>query len=119
VAALESQARKAAVPVEIHADEVGRYSPDLEATVYFCTLEALQNVAKYAQASRTVVRLEDHDAEVAFSVTDDGRGFDPGITAMGTGLQGMTDRVAAVGGTLEVRSAPGQGTTLRGRIPKH
>jgi signal transduction histidine kinase len=103
--------------VEIQADDVGRHSPETEATVYFCTLEALQNVAKYAGASRAVVRLEDRPGEVAFSVTDDGRGFDPHTTPMGTGLQGMIDRLAAVGGTLEVRSAPGEGTTVRGRVP--
>jgi signal transduction histidine kinase len=116
-AALNAQVRKAALPVEVHADDVGRYSPEVEATVYFCTLEALQNVAKYAEASRVLVRLDAPPGLVVFSVSDDGRGFDPETTPMGTGLQGMADRLAALGGALEVRSAPGAGTTVTGRVP--
>jgi signal transduction histidine kinase len=117
VAALDAQVRKAALSVEIQADEVGRHGPEVEATVYFCTLEALQNVAKYAEASGAVVRLESRSDAVMFSVTDDGRGFDPDTTPMGTGLQGMADRLAALGGRLDVRSAPEQGTTVTGTVP--
>jgi signal transduction histidine kinase len=85
--------------------------------VYFCILEALQNVAKYAQASRATVALACPDSHLRFSVTDDGAGFDPAAVTHGTGLQGMTDRLAAVGGTLHVLSRPGHGTTVRGRLP--
>lgn len=85
--------------------------------MYFSVLEALQNVAKYADASRAIVRLaEGHDV-LTFTVSDDGRGFDPGTTPSGTGLQGMADRLDAIGGTLEVRSARGAGTTVAGRVP--
>jgi signal transduction histidine kinase len=115
-AALEAQARKAAVQVTIDADGVGRYPQDVEAAVYFSCLEALQNVAKYAEASSATVRVSSHDGLV-FEIRDDGRGFDASTTSVGTGLQGIADRVAAVGGTLDVRSSPGQGTTITGRIP--
>jgi signal transduction histidine kinase len=117
VAALEAQSRKASVPVSVEANAVGRYSADVEATVYFCTLEALQNVAKYAEADGTVIRLSQSNGSLAFEVVDEGRGFDPDEVATGTGLQGMADRLAAVGGSLEVRSAPGRGTTVAGRVP--
>jgi signal transduction histidine kinase len=117
VAALQAQARRAPLPVEVEADGVGRYPQEAEAAVYFCTLEALQNVAKYAGASRAAVRLAHADRELTFEVSDDGRGFDPAATARGTGLTNMTDRLEALGGTLEVTSTPGKGTTVAGRIP--
>jgi signal transduction histidine kinase len=118
VAALEAQARKAALPVVVSATpEVGRYPQDVEAAAYFCSLEALQNVAKYANASRAEIRLSCDDEALNFEVADDGAGFDPTATTFGSGLQGMADRLAAIGGTLEVRSAPGGGTTVGGRIP--
>jgi signal transduction histidine kinase len=116
VAALEAQSRKASVPVSVEG-EVGRYPADVEATVYFCTLEALQNVAKYAGAERTVIRLAQSNGSLSFEVVDEGRGFDPNQVATGSGLQGMADRLAAVGGSLEIRSAPGRGTTVAGRVP--
>jgi signal transduction histidine kinase len=116
-AALDAQARKAAVPTTVAADGVGRYSQDVEATVYFSCLEALQNVAKYAEATAATVTLRRDDGTLEFTVSDDGRGFDPTTTGYGTGLQGIVDRVAATGGTIEVRSTLGAGTSLRGRIP--
>jgi signal transduction histidine kinase len=115
-AAMAAQARKAPFPVTVDADGVGRFAPDVEATVYFCVLEALQNVAKYADATSVSVGLRAADAALRFEVTDDGRGFDPEATSYGTGLQGMTDRLEAIGGSLEVRSAPGEGTTLVGHV---
>jgi signal transduction histidine kinase len=116
-AALESQARRAALPVTVHADGVGRYPQDVEAAVYFCSLEALNNVAKYARASAAEVRLAQEDGHLAFSVRDDGAGFDPAVTGYGTGLHGMADRLDAIGGDLEIDSAPGRGTVVRGRVP--
>lgn len=116
VPALQSQARKANVPVEIDGHAVGRYPQDVESTVYFCVLEALQNVAKYAAASHVRVRLIEEDGQLRFEVTDDGVGFDPDAVTSGTGLQGMADRVEAIGGIFEIRSEPGHGTTVRGRI---
>jgi signal transduction histidine kinase len=115
-AALEAQARKAAVPVSVESDGVGRYSPDVESALYFCCLEALQNVAKYAHATHAEVRLSSTGDELAFEVADDGDGFDPSSTRFGSGLQGMADRLDAIGGRLEVRSTPGHGTTVIGRV---
>jgi signal transduction histidine kinase len=116
-AALTSQARKASIPVAVDADGVGRYSQDAEAAVYFCCLEALQNVAKYADASHVAVRLRAANGDLSFEVSDDGRGFDPERTPMGSGLVNMADRLAALGGSLEVRSRPGEGATVAGRLP--
>jgi signal transduction histidine kinase len=117
VPALQAQARKASVPVEIDADGIGRYPQEAEAAVYFCALEALQNVAKYAGASRATVGLSCSDGSLRFTVTDDGAGFDTASTRHGTGLQGIADRLAALGGGLDVRSQPGRGTTLTGQLP--
>ena len=116
-AALQAQARKAPIPTSVTADGVGRYKQDLEAAVYFCVLEALQNTAKYAGATRAEIRLAASGHDLRFEVTDDGAGFDPGSREYGTGLQGMADRLHAHGGSLEVRSAPGIGTTISGRLP--
>ncbi len=115
--ALEAQARKSPVPVDVIAEQVGRYPQEIEAAVYFSCLEALQNVAKYARASAASIRLLADDGSLRFEVEDDGAGFDPVSTGYGTGLQGMADRLDAVGGALEVRSAPGEGTTVTGRVP--
>jgi signal transduction histidine kinase len=117
VAALQAQARKAAMPVTVEANGIGRYPQDTEATVYFCVLEALQNIAKYAAASRAVVRLGCPGGTLEFAITDDGAGFDPAAAQNGTGLQGMSDRLAALGGAFGVRSQPGHGTTVTGRLP--
>ena len=115
--ALEAQARKSSVPVSVEADRIGRWPQDIEAAMYFCCLETLQNIAKYAEASAAIIRLTNGAGTLMFEVTDDGRGFDPASTGYGTGLQGMADRLDALGGSLEVRSAPGQGTTVVGRVP--
>ena len=84
------------------------------------TLEALQNVAKYAEATRATVTLSDGDGRLRFEITDDGVGFDTGSSSYGTGLQGIADRLAALGGEVErvdIRSAPGAGTTVAGALP--
>jgi signal transduction histidine kinase len=114
--ALESQARKATVPVTVLADGIDRYSQDIEAAVYFCTLEALQNIQKYAHANRVTVRLEvDHDL-ITFAITDDGCGFDSTTTRRGAGLTNMEDRLDALGGALAISSTPGKGTTITGSL---
>ena len=117
VMALRAQAARSPVPVLLEAGQVGRYPQDAESTVYFCALEALQNVAKHARASRATVRLAGSGDTLEFSVSDDGAGFPAAGTSHGSGLQGMSDRLAAHGGTLAVRSQPGQGTTITGRLP--
>jgi signal transduction histidine kinase len=115
-AALRAQAAKSPVPTTVAADGIGRYPQDVEAAVYFCVLEALQNVAKYAGASQARVRLEASGDQLLFEVADDGAGFDPDTTGYGTGLQGMADRLGAHGGRLDVRSASGAGTVITGRV---
>jgi len=116
-AALSAQARRAIFPISIEADGTGRYPQDQEAAVYFCVLEALQNVAKYAAATHAMVRLHEDGGQLVFEVQDDGAGFDTSTTSYGTGLHGMSDRLSAQGGTLEVRSRPGEGTSIVGRVP--
>ncbi|MGZ5300696.1 MAG: sensor histidine kinase [Actinomycetota bacterium] len=115
--ALEAQARKAPVPTTVSANGVARYAQDVEAAVYFSCLEAMNNVAKYAEASRASVALSQSDGHLTFVVMDDGRGFDPHATGYGTGLQGIADRLDAIGGTLAVDSRVGTGTTITGTVP--
>jgi signal transduction histidine kinase len=116
VAALEAQARKGTVETLVAAENIARYPQQVEAAVYFCALEALNNVAKYSGASRAEVRLAQSNGDLTFEVSDDGAGFDLEQTSFGTGLRGMADRVEAIGGTLEIRSTPGSGTSVAGRI---
>src|SRR5215471_3895796 len=116
-AALNAQASKSTVPVTVEADGIGRFAQDTEAAVYFCCLEALQNTAKYAQASQARIALQAQNGTLCFTVSDDGAGYDASHTPMGSGLRNMADRLAALGGRLEIRSAPGQGTTTTGHLP--
>ncbi|MDP9235573.1 MAG: sensor histidine kinase [Actinomycetota bacterium] len=116
-AALQAQAAKASVPVKVTASPIGRYPQEIEAAVYFCCLEALQNVAKYAHASAATVVLSSEDSQLTFSVSDDGAGFDPATSRPGAGLQNMIDRLEALGGNIQVTSAPGAGTTVTGSLP--
>ena len=115
--ALEAQARKAVIAVTVQADGVGRYPQEVESAVYFSCLEALNNVARYADATVAYVRLTEADGVLTFDVTDDGHGFDPSVTSYGTGLQGIADRLDALNGSLDVRSGSGAGTTVTGRVP--
>ena len=117
VAALNAQAGKSPVPVTVRADGIGRFPQETEAAVYFCCLEALQNTAKYARASAARISLSAADGALTFAVSDDGAGYDSARTPMGSGLRNMADRLAALGGRLEVRSAPGAGTTVTGQLP--
>jgi signal transduction histidine kinase len=101
----------------VQAVDVGRYDEETDAAVYFCCLEALQNVVKSAQASQVRVRLEGSLGSLFFQVEDDGRGFEMSSVERGAGLQNMIDRVEALGGTLELVSAPGEGTRVSGTLP--
>jgi len=115
--ALDAQARKAPFPVRVDADGVGRLPQDVEAAVYFSCLEALQNVAKYAAASEATITITRSPTLLTFTVTDDGRGFEPTAVGSGGGLEGLGDRLAAIGGTFDLRTAPGAGTTISGTVP--
>jgi signal transduction histidine kinase len=114
--ALDAQIRKSSLQATLTAEGLGRFPQEIEAAVYFSSLEALQNVTKYADASHVAVHLDRTEDGLLFEVTDDGRGFDPSDTGYGTGLQGIADRLGALDGSLEVTSAPGEGTTVVGRL---
>lgn len=116
-AALEAQARRSAVPVTVEASGIGRYPQELEAAIYFCCLEALQNVAKYAGATAVRLRVSAAGSHLEFEITDNGCGFDPATARHGSGLQGMADRLEALGGSITIRSRPGTETTVTGTIP--
>ena len=115
-AALESQARKATLPVEVRADGIGRYPQDIEAAVYFCCLEALQNIQKYAAASEATVRLSETDGNLNFEVEDDGKGFDTETTPRGSGLNNMADRLETLGGAVTIHRGSA-GMIVTGRLP--
>jgi signal transduction histidine kinase len=115
-AALDAQARRSPVPTTVRADGLGRYATEVEAAVYFSCLEALQNVVKYAEASSATVILAQSNGHLTFEVVDDGRGFDPAAERDGSGLQGIADRLGALHGEVTIRSEPGAGTRIRGRI---
>ena len=115
-AALDSAAQRSTPPAELVVDEIARYSPDIETAVYFCCLESLQNVAKHAgPGARARVHVVEQPDELYFEIADDGIGCDGPHT--GSGLANMTERVAALSGTLTVDSSAGRGTQVRGRIP--
>ena len=115
-AALAAQARRATLPVEVEADGLPRFRQEVEAAVYFCCLEAMQNVQKYAGAQSARVSLAQRDGRLEFEVADDGTGFDTATVRRGSGLTNMEDRLDALGGSFRVESGPG-GTRLRGAVP--
>jgi signal transduction histidine kinase len=117
--ALPAAATRAALPTTVDAETVDRYDPEVEASVYFCCIEALQNAGKHAgDGASVVVHLAEQDGMLHFEVVDDGAGFTVnGAAPAGHGFVNMTDRLGAIGGRLTVVSAPGEGTKVRGEIP--
>ena len=104
--------------VRVVADGVGRHAPTVEEAVFFCVREAIQNAAKHAGAGAHVtLATKRRDEGFEFEVGDDGPGFDPREQSGGFGLTSMRDRIAAIGGELEISSAPGQGAHVRGTVP--
>ncbi|MCW3002476.1 MAG: hypothetical protein JWQ20_1774 [Conexibacter sp.] len=115
--ALRSAARRSSVSTAVHADGVGRYRREVESTVYFACLEAMQNAAKHAEGATEVgVALSTRDG-LAFEVRDDGRGFDQAAVPPGTGLLNVRDRITALGGSVRIESQPGMGTLVAGVLP--
>ncbi|MCA1833152.1 MAG: histidine kinase [Actinobacteria bacterium] len=114
--ALAAHAHIAGLDVEVKAKDFPRYEPDVEATLYFVCLEALQNTSKYSGAAGAIVLLDRTPSSIRFSVRDDGHGFDPATVKRGAGLENMGDRLAAAGGSLLIQSSPGKGTLLSGEI---
>jgi signal transduction histidine kinase len=114
-AALEGLVQRSPVPVDVVIAVPDRLDPAIEATVYFVVSEALTNVAKYAEADTVAVELTSTGGEVVVTITDDGvGGADP---TQGSGLQGLADRVQAIGGRLDVVSPVEGGTRLRAELP--
>jgi signal transduction histidine kinase len=120
-AALRAQARSAHNEVLVEATpalDQDRPAAEVEVAAYFCCLEAIQNAAKHAADALVVVRLDRTESELSIEVCDDGPGFDVvAPTGDGSGLLGIRDRVGAAGGSFELVSTPGDGTTLRARFP--
>jgi signal transduction histidine kinase len=117
-AALAAAASRSTLPTTVDAASLGRYPPEVEATVSFCCLEAIQNAGKHAGEGATLtLRLRESAGTLTFDVTDDGKGFDAQSQGLGAGFLNMTDRLGALGGSLKVESAPLRGTTVSGAIP--
>ena len=114
--AVRAAATESPLPVHVAVNGSQRYPDEVEAAVYFCCLEAMQNVAKHAPGSTRIWVVIDLDSDLRFEVRDDGPGFDVEATQR-RGLDNMRDRVAALGGRFELVSAPGGGTRIRGRLP--
>jgi signal transduction histidine kinase len=114
-AAVAGLARRVGIPVDVSVSLDGRLPPMIESTAYFTIAEALTNAQRHARASRASVRLVQTGDRLEIEVSDDGRGgADPG---QGTGLRGLSDRVMALGGRLEVDSDPAHGTSVRAALP--
>ena len=117
-AALRSAVQRAAIPISVTDEGLRRHSSAVELAVYFCCLEALQNVAKHAGPGASAsVWLFDGDGELQFRVEDDGLGFEPARVDSGTGLSNLADRLSAVGGSIRIDSSTGRGTRVAGHIP--
>jgi signal transduction histidine kinase len=115
---LRSAASHAPVDVHVEAHGVGRYPPAVERSVYYCCLEALQNVVKHAGSRAGVrIRLVGQHHRLSFSIDDSGVGFDPARVEPGVGLMNLADRVEVMGGHLVVDSHPGLGTRIEADIP--
>ncbi|HEU5001908.1 MAG TPA: histidine kinase [Actinomycetota bacterium] len=117
--ALAAAGGRSALPTTVDAKGIGRHSPEVEAAVYFCCLEALQNAGKHAGAGATAtITVREEAGGLLFEVADTGAGFDMASRSrLGAGFVNMADRVGAIGGSLTVDSAPGKGTRIGGRIP--
>jgi len=101
----------------VRAAGIGRYTPELEAAIYFCCREALQNAAKHAAGSQVDLRVWEEEGGLLFSVSDNGPGYEPERARTGHGLVNMADRVGSIGGTVRWESRPGAGSQVLGSIP--
>jgi signal transduction histidine kinase len=119
-AALRSAVAASAMPVTVNLRGMARLAAPVEAALYFCCMEAIQNAAKHSGASRVTVRVDEDSIGWQLTVTDDGTGFDQtqAPAACGAGLANMRDRLDAVGGTVEVVSRERTGTTVTATVPR-
>lgn len=117
-AALSAAARWSTLPATVDAAHLGRYPAEVEATIYFCCVEAIQNACKHAGREATLtLRAREDAGTLTFQVADNGTGFDVKTPGLGAGFLNMADRLGALGGSLHVESAPRQGTTVSGTVP--
>lgn len=114
-AALHAAATAGPIPVEIESSLVDRFPGEVEASLYFCGLEAMQNAAKHSGASRITIRLTSTNG-ACLQIADNGQGFESTAVA-GAGLTNMRDRIDSVGGELTINSRRGGGTTVLARVP--
>lgn len=115
--ALRAAGDRSPLGVDVFAEGTGRYPSDVEAAVYFCCLEALQNAAKHAAGARVTIRLFEEAGGLRFEVADDGPGLDAGVAGRGQGFTNMADRLGAIGGSVRWTSEPGQGALVSGALP--
>jgi len=116
--ALKAAANRSPVPTTVQAEGLVRYPAEIEAAIYFCCLEAFQNIGKYAgEGSTATVTIKEEAGGLLFEVNDTGAGFDVATAKRGAGFTNMNDRVGAIGGSLRVESAPGKGTKVSGTVP--
>lgn len=106
---------RANLQTKLIADEVDNLPPAVEQALYRIAQEALNNALKHARAQRIVIQIQQAPGCVVLDISDDGVGFEPAAanTAGGLGLRGIAERVAQLGGRVDVQSAPGKGTQLR------
>jgi signal transduction histidine kinase len=115
---LRSAVASAPVPVRLETGAIGRYPPEVETTLYFCCMEAVQNVGKHAgTGALATVRIWEGQEGLLFEVTDNGAGFDSPADGRGSGLTNMSDRLGALGGRLSIASSPADGTRITGAVP--
>ncbi|MEV0387376.1 histidine kinase [Nonomuraea sp. NPDC050643] len=114
--ALRAVAQHAPIPTTVRAVGVGRYPPEIEINIYFCLLEALRNTIRHGGEEATVaITLQDRNG-LSFDFRDTGKGCDPAVIRTGHGMITMNDRLGAIGGTLTVATAPGDGVRLHGHL---
>jgi signal transduction histidine kinase len=116
--ALRAAVHRSPLDAVVDTSGTGRYAPEVEAAVYVCCLEALQNAAKHAGPGTSVaIHVRPAGGVLSFTVADDGAGFDPAVVAWNDGFTNMSDRLGAIGGTLHIDSEPGHGTRISGVVP--
>lgn len=116
--ALRRAAARSTIATKADIQTDHRFDPGIEAAVYFCCLEAMQNAAKHAgSAAEVLVRLAETTHHLVFEISDDGAGFEPEVVDESHGFVNMRDRLGAYGGELTIESAPGHGTVIRGELP--